>query len=230
MMRRDVFVSYSQPDKDLAFEVVARVEARGIGCWVAPRDITPAADWAAEIIEAIAAARIMVLLFSASANASPQVRREVERAVHKQVAVLPFRIENVLPSDSLEYFLGTRHWLDAFPPPRDPHYERLCAHLSRFLENTSSSASVNQLRALAIDSANLNALPAVAVFGEVELQYLESELAAYIGPIAKYVVKRTAAGASTIDELLTRLGVEIVSENDRRQFIDACRRIAGART
>jgi len=228
MMRHDVFVSYSQPDKDLAFEVVSRVEARGISCWVAPRDIAPAADWAAEIVEAIGAARIMVLLFSASANASPQVRREVERAVHKQVAVLPFRIENVLPSDSLEYFLGTRHWLDAFPPPREPHYQRLCAHLSRFLENTPSSASVNQLRALAIDSTN--APPAVTVFGHEELQYLEAELAAYIGPIAKYLVQRTAAGVSSLDEFVTRLGAEIVSGYDRRQFINACQKVAGART
>ena len=58
----------------------------------------PAADWAEEIIEAISGARVMVLVFSASTNDSPQVRREVERAVHQRVAVLPFRIEDVLPS------------------------------------------------------------------------------------------------------------------------------------
>jgi TIR domain len=230
MMRRDVFVSYSQPDKDVAFEVVAHIEAAGISCWVAPRDITPAAEWAAEIIEAISAARIMVLLFSASANGSPQVRREVERAVHKQVAVLPFRIENVLPSDSLEYFLGTRHWLDAFPAPREPHYERLCAHLTRFLQNTAGSTSVNQLRALAIDSPNVDVQPRVPVFSDAELQYLEEELAVFIGPIAKYLVERTAAQTATLDELLIRLGAEIASGNDRRRFIEACKQIQGLRT
>jgi hypothetical protein len=51
-------------------------------------------------------------------NHSAQVRREVERAVHKQVQILPFRIEDVLPSKSLEYFLSSQHWMDAFPPPR----------------------------------------------------------------------------------------------------------------
>ena len=40
----------------------------------------------------------MVLVFSASSNQSPQVRREVERAVHKQVNILPFRIEDLMPS------------------------------------------------------------------------------------------------------------------------------------
>jgi hypothetical protein len=116
----DIFISYSQPDGECAFELVARLESEGISCWIAPRDIAPASDWAAEIIEAISAAKMMVLVFSASSNDSAQVRREVERAIHKQIHILPFRIENILPSKSLEYFLSTQHWMDAFAPPREP--------------------------------------------------------------------------------------------------------------
>jgi len=37
------------------------------------------------------------------------VRREVQRAVHKQVDILPFRIEDVMPSKSLEFFLSAQH-------------------------------------------------------------------------------------------------------------------------
>src|SRR6185437_13953775 len=103
----------------------------GIDCWIAPRDIAPSADWAAEIMDAISSASAMILVFSASSNQSPQVRREVERAVHKQLSILPFRIEDVLPCKSLEFFLSTQHWMDAFPPPREPHYARLCAHLKK---------------------------------------------------------------------------------------------------
>jgi hypothetical protein len=51
----------------------------------------------------------MVLVFSAASNDSPQVRRDVERAVHKNVIILPFRIEEVMPSKSLEFFLSTQH-------------------------------------------------------------------------------------------------------------------------
>ena len=65
--------------------MVERVEAQGIECWIAPRDIAPSADWAAEIIDAISGARTMILVFSANSNESPQVRREVERAVHKNL-------------------------------------------------------------------------------------------------------------------------------------------------
>src|SRR5277367_1118119 len=132
-MTRDVFVSYSVPDRECAFEVVNRLEARGLSVWIAPRDISPAADWAEEIIEAISGARLMVLVFSSHSNASPQVRREVERAVHKQLPVLPFRIEDVAPSKSLEYFLSSQHWLDAFPQPEESHYARVCRHVDALL-------------------------------------------------------------------------------------------------
>ena len=91
-MAHDLFVSYSQPDREAAFALVQRLEARGISVWIAPRDVSPAADWAAEIIDAISSARLMVLVFSGSSNDSSQVRREVERAVHKQLPILPFRI------------------------------------------------------------------------------------------------------------------------------------------
>src|SRR5471030_1611630 len=139
-MTRDIFISYSQPDRDCAFELVARLEGEGVNCWIAPRDIAPSADWAAEIMDAISAARTMILVFSAGSNQSPQVRREVERAVHKQLSILPFRIEDVLPSKSLEFFLSTQHWLDAFPPPREPHYARLCAYLKTLGATASGQA------------------------------------------------------------------------------------------
>ena len=132
-MGADVFVSYSQPDRTQAFEIVSQLEARGVKVWVAPRDIAPSTEWAAEIIEAIGASRIMVLVFSGASNNSPQVRREVERAVHRQVPILPVRIEDALPTKSMEYFLSAQHWLDAFPPPLTLHCEQLCRQVSALL-------------------------------------------------------------------------------------------------
>jgi hypothetical protein len=220
--RRDVFVSYSQPDRDSAFELVAWVESHGIDCWIAPRDISPAADWAAEIIDAIAVARVMVLVFSASTNNSPQVRREVERAVHKQVSVLPFRVEDVLPSRSLEYFLSTQHWLDAFPPPREPHYARLCTHLGALLAAAPAGPATAATRALK-DPSGLQEVLAGHGFDAAALRQLETELASYVGPLAKHLVKRAVSRSSGIEELILTLGEEIESERDRHQFIYACR-------
>jgi TIR domain len=222
--RRDVFVSYSQSDRDAALELVSSVESHGIECWVAPRDIAPAADWAEEIIDAITVARVMVLVFSASANASPQVRREVERAVHKGVTVLPVRIEDVLPAKSLEYFLSTQHWLDAFPAPRAPHYARLCAYLGSILaadtRHTPPAALVR-----ASGTAGAEHAAEVLQFDAAELRRFELELARFVGPFAKHLVKRAASQASSIKDLVQKLGVEIESEDERRQFIKACQQI-----
>jgi hypothetical protein len=33
------FISYASADQTLAMEVCALVEARGVSCWVAPRDV-----------------------------------------------------------------------------------------------------------------------------------------------------------------------------------------------
>ncbi len=209
-MARSVFVSYSLPDRECAFELVARLEARGIGAWIAPRDISPSADWAEEIIEAISAARLMVLVFSAHSNASPQVRREVERAVHKELPVLPFRTEDIPPSRSLEYFLSSQHWLDAFPPPLEPHYHRLCTHVAALLERSAGSATP------------LPAPAAVPVYRPGQLQSLERQLAQHIGPVAQHLVRRAAARQPGWEELITRLADEIDSTPARKQFLDAC--------
>ncbi len=214
-MANEVFISYSQPDRDCAFELVAQLEAGGVGCWIAPRDIAPAADWAAAIIEAISTARIMVLVFSASSNTSPQVRREVERAVHKQLRILPFRIENVQPSQSLEYFLSAAHWLDAFPPPRAPHYARLCDYL-RAGANTGATA-----RLLALDAQSDRAIS----LDSGALQGIERALAQYIGPIARVLTKRAAARAADLSGLCAELAREMQSDRDRAQFLDSCRQL-----
>jgi hypothetical protein len=193
MVERDVFVSYSQPDRECAFELTAQLEAHGIGVWIAPRDISPAADWAEEIIEAISCARMMVLVFSAHCNASPQVRREVERAVHRQVPVLPFRVEDVLPARSLEYFLSSQHWLDAFPPPREPHYARLSAHIAALLKTTVSlNAPPPDQPIVGSSSAPVSGRNSLLSLDVTEIESLERRLAYYVGPVAKYLVKRAA--------------------------------------
>ncbi len=137
-MAHDVFISYSSKDKPVADAVCAGLEGRGILCWTAPRDILPGMDWGAAIIDAITGAKVMVLIFSGNANASPQIKREVERAVAKGVKILPFRIEDVPMSKSLEYFISTPHWLDALTRPLDGHIARL-ADTVGFLANARDS-------------------------------------------------------------------------------------------
>src|ERR1700730_9277436 len=207
-MARDVFISYSQPDHDCAVEMVARLEAEGINCWIAPRDIAPSADWAAEIMDAISSVRVMILVFSANSNLSPQVRREVERAVHKQLSVLPFRIENVLPSKSLEFFLSAQNWMDAFPPPRDPHYARLCTYLKTQLAAEPAPQALPTIAAAAGASTH--------AFDSAQLLHIERQVAGYIGPLAKHLGKGAAPPAGGVDDLVGSLATELDTESERR--------------
>ncbi len=203
--RPDVFVSYAQADRDYAFEIVARLEHCGFLVWVAPRDVLPSADWAAAIVDAIAASRLMVLVFSAVSNDSPQVCREVERAVHRRLPVLPFRVEAVLPTKSLEYFLSAQHWLDAFPAPLAPHYDRLCEKVRSILESTSPGERTARPLMLSREA----------------IERLRRSLAEHIGPFAAYLVNRAAASCSDRDQLIAVLAAEIDAPAARRQFIES---------
>jgi hypothetical protein len=129
-MAHDVFISYSHEDRTVANAVVATLESRGIRCWIAPRDIIPGEDWGSAIIDALKEAHALVLIFSSHSNESEQIKREVERTVHQGIAVIPFRIEDVLPSKTLEYFISTQHWLDALTPPLEDHL----AHLANTIQ------------------------------------------------------------------------------------------------
>jgi hypothetical protein len=129
----DVFISYSSKDKTVADAVCARLESAAIRCWIAPRDVVPGTSYGEGIIDAIHAAKIMVLVFSSSANSSGHIPKEVERAVSNGLTILPFRIENVPPGKSLDYFIGSVHWLDAMTPPMEKHLDDLAATVHKLL-------------------------------------------------------------------------------------------------
>lgn len=129
----DVFISHSSQNKLEADTICGKLEALGIRCWIAPRNILPGTEWAEGIIVGIDASRIMVLIFSEHANDSPQVRREVERAMNRQLPIIPFRVQNTLPTRALEYCLGNTHWLDAFEPPLERHVEYLSSVVRQML-------------------------------------------------------------------------------------------------
>ena len=138
-MPHDVFISYSSKDKVVADATCAVLEARGIRCWMAPRDILPGSEWGAAIIGAIGSSKVMVLIYTSSSNASPQVRREVERAVARGLHVIPFRVEDVPMSPALEYFISSPHWLDALSPPLERHLEHLGKIIKAVLDAQSST-------------------------------------------------------------------------------------------
>jgi TIR domain len=140
-MAHDLFISYAAENKPVADAVCAFLEARSIRCWIAPRDILPGAHYGSSIIDAISASRIFLLVFSASANQSPQVMREVERAVAKGLPILPFRIEDVPLSPDMEYFISAPHWLDALTQPLEGHLAHLAETAQLLLSRMGAAPS-----------------------------------------------------------------------------------------
>lgn len=111
-MDRRVFISYANEDQALADHICAALEAAGVDCWMASRNIGPGQTYASAIVGAISAARHFVLVFSGHANASRHVANEVERAFSQGLAMHPLRFEAVKPSAELEYFLSRPQWID----------------------------------------------------------------------------------------------------------------------
>jgi len=77
------------------------------------RDVAPGANYQEAIVQAIRDARAMVLVFSAAANKSDEIKKELSLASRYRVPILTIRIENVEPSDAFAYELSTRQWIDA---------------------------------------------------------------------------------------------------------------------
>ncbi len=108
-----VFVCHASQDAEMAQRVVAALEAAGVPCWIAPRNIDAGENYTQAILNGLEAAPAVVLIFSAATNVSPHVARELEIAVGSAQPIVPVRIEAIEPSGPLRYFIGASQWLDA---------------------------------------------------------------------------------------------------------------------
>jgi TIR domain len=147
MITSDVFISHAHEDEATADAVYTTLEAAGVRCWMARRNISPGAEWPEAIVDAIDHCRAMVVIFSSSANKSRQIVREVQRACDKDVRVVPFRIENITPDGSLAYYLGPLRWLDASTPPLDGHLQELAVWVRALARITTSDGEERELKA-----------------------------------------------------------------------------------
>jgi DNA-binding response OmpR family regulator len=234
-----VFISYSSRDKETAETVCQLLEAQGIVCWIAPRDIPAGAKFGAAIVRAIASAAAMVLIFSEHANASEHVMNEVERAVNHQRRIFPLRIEAATPSPELAYFISRTQWLDATaeslqavaqtlatvlrspspstaPPPHSgpairPELE------PRFIPNDAQEGERVPIPRQAPSPSPASAR--VTDWDAAVLNTAAEHLTKYLGPIAKILVRKEANKASTLPELYQYLANHIPLEYEKAIFL-----------
>jgi|HubBroStandDraft_1064217.scaffolds.fasta_scaffold12111_2 TolB-like protein/tetratricopeptide (TPR) repeat protein len=108
----DVFVSYASQNAATANALVTALERQGLKCWIAPRDVAPGALYADEIINAINGTKVLVLVLSENAVASPHVGKELERASSKRKPIVTLRTDTALLTTAFEYFLSESQWID----------------------------------------------------------------------------------------------------------------------
>jgi uncharacterized protein YjbI with pentapeptide repeats len=133
-MTHDVFISHSTKDKPTADAICHALESGGIRCWIAPRDELAGIKYFIQINQAIKDCSLLVLVFSANANISAHVIREVEIALENSKTVIPYRIEDTPMSVELDYLLKGIHWLDAYPDQQ--LFDNLMDHIMRNLDIT----------------------------------------------------------------------------------------------
>lgn len=143
-MSRDVFISHSTTDADVAKAACEALEEAGITCWLAPRDILPSQTWSGAIVEAIDSCGVLVVVLSARANDSTEVVREVELASRRAKTTLLWRIEPVKPTGSLEFFLSATHWQDAVERPLQPRLQELVVTIGLLLGRAKAEPPVRQ--------------------------------------------------------------------------------------
>lgn len=158
----DVFISCSSKHKSAADAICAVLEADGLRCWIAPRNIVPGKGWADSIVKGLADSRMMLLVFSARTNGSQQIRREVERAVQRRIPIAPVRVEDVMPEGEMKGFLSSRQWMDARTPPFDQHLPQIASQVRALLQPDITPASAHRLAAVSPPPQNADAPAATA--------------------------------------------------------------------
>lgn len=113
----DIFISYSRKDKEIVKVLCDALHENNISFWLDRNDIPLAAEFPAEIVNAIEHAKIVVLVASKNSKESDFVVREIKYALDKGKTVLPFKVDDEAYNDNLKLYLDIYNFFPAFPPP-----------------------------------------------------------------------------------------------------------------
>jgi TolB-like protein/Flp pilus assembly protein TadD len=145
---RQVFISYASPDAPLAQKICAALEAAGILCWIAPRDVVPGTLYAEGIVRALDDTAVLVLILSEQAVASAHVGRELERAASKRHPIIALRTDSAPLTKAFEYFLNQSQWIEG--GGSDAAIVKLVAAVGQHLSHGAATSTINPNHAPAV--------------------------------------------------------------------------------
>ena len=197
----DIFISYATQDRDIAFNLVNKIESRGKKCFIAPRDIRTGYDYASEIVHAISNSDVMLVLLSPSSDKSGYCLREINSAVSKNLQIMPIKIEDVCLSEAMEFYLGPAHWLDATSGITDSHIESILNTVASVEEKEHkeilTSTNSSELKIVRINDAVQQGFSYKDILiKEIELDYLNV-------PVSKFTMNEDINGSFSDWESVT---------------------------
>ena len=151
----DIFLSHSSQDKAVADKLCEELEAKGLKCWIAPRDIIPGSEWAAAISNAISETRVMIVIYSKNSAASTQVPKELNIAEKKGKFIIPYKIDDTELTGAFDYFFTGAHWIIANPAMNDYKIDELYGVITGVLQVKAQNVTNNTY----IDNVTINQAP-----------------------------------------------------------------------
>src|SRR6516162_6330612 len=101
----DVFVSYASHDRERVTVIADLLRSLGVQLWLDHHRLTGGARWAQEIVRAIKACKVLLLMCSDAAMRSRAVSQEIQLAWKYKLNYLPLLLEQTSFPEQLEFFL-----------------------------------------------------------------------------------------------------------------------------
>ena len=172
--RYAAFISHKSNDAELARDLCEGIEANGLTCWIAPRNVTPGHSYAVACVEGIESSEALILLASALALASPQILSEIDQAHKRGIPIYTILLGRPKISKEVDYYISRLHWLEAGSSSAETLAATLAAVMTRALpwEDAAQAPSflrnVIYLRTARLRAALVSfAIFALAIYGTV---------------------------------------------------------------
>ena len=136
---RHLFVSYASANQPRVLEIADTLESTGLPLWIDRAGIPGGVSYGPEISAAIKTSSALLLMCSAAAFTSRNVRQEIQLAWKHERPILPLRLEPVTMPDDLEYWLEGCQWMDLLDRPPDEWLPNLLASLRSLGVNVAAA-------------------------------------------------------------------------------------------
>ncbi|MBA1148292.1 toll/interleukin-1 receptor domain-containing protein [Ectothiorhodospiraceae bacterium WFHF3C12] len=131
-------IVYASPDKEKALHIQRSLEARGLLCALASLDTIATEQSTRYFIAQLNVSLCIIPILSTAANDCRYFRFAISKSVALGKPVYPFRVEDMIPSPDLEFFISTTQWIEAWPEISPSHVETLYTSVAHHQDNPRS--------------------------------------------------------------------------------------------